>query len=71
VRHPIYLGLPLLALGEGIAFGCGPAVVTVLVVVVPSFLWRARVEEKVLLEAFGERYQVYRKHTKIMIPYLL
>jgi protein-S-isoprenylcysteine O-methyltransferase Ste14 len=71
VRHPIYLGLSLLALGEAIAFGSGPAVLTFLAVVVPSFLWRARVEEKVLLEVFGERYLRYRKHTKIMIPYLV
>jgi protein-S-isoprenylcysteine O-methyltransferase Ste14 len=71
VRHPIYLGLSLLALGEAIAFGSGPAVLTVLAVVVPSFLWRARVEERVLLEVFGERYLLYRKHTKMMIPYLV
>ena len=71
VRHPIYLGLSLLALGEAIAFGSGPAVLTVFAVVVPSFLWRARVEERVLLEVFGERYLLYRTHTKIMIPYLV
>lgn len=71
VRHPIYLGLSLLALGEAIAFASWPAVLAVLAVVVPSFLWRARVEEKVLLEVFGERYRLYRHRTKIMIPYLV
>ena len=71
VRHPIYLGLSLVALGEAIAFGSKPAVLAVLVAVVPSFLWRARVEEKLLLQVFGERYLLYRKHTKIMIPYLV
>ena len=71
VRHPIYLGFSLVALGEAIAFGSGPAVLAALGVVVPSFLWRARVEEKVLLEVFGQRYLLYRKHTKIMIPYLV
>ena len=71
VRHPIYLGLFLLALGEAIAFGSRPAVLAVLVVVVPSLLWRARVEEKLLLRVFGERYLCYVKQTKIMIPYLL
>lgn len=71
VRHPIYLGLSLVALGEAIAFGSGPAVLTVLAIVVPSFLWRARVEEKVLVEVFGEHYLLYRKNTKIMIPYLV
>ena len=71
VRHPIYLGLSLLALGEAIAFGSRPAVLAVLVVVVPSLLWRARVEKKLLLRVFGERYLRYVKQTKIMIPYLL
>lgn len=71
VRHPIYLGLSLLALGEATAFGSRPAVLAVFAAVVPSFLWRARVEEKLLLQVFGERYLLYRKHTKIMIPYLV
>ena len=70
VRHPIYLGLSLLALGEAIAFGSTPAVLAVLVVVIPSLLWKARVEEKLLLRVFGERYLRYVKQTKIMIPYL-
>jgi len=71
VRHPIYLGLSLLALGEATAFGSSPAIVAIFAAVVPSFLWRARVEERLLLQVFGERYLLYRTHTKIMIPYLL
>ena len=71
VRHPIYLGLSLLALGEATAFGSSPAIVAIFAAVVPSFLWRARVEERLLLRIFGERYLLYRKHTKSMIPYLL
>ncbi len=71
VRHPIYLGFSLLALGEAIAFGSMPAVLAVIAVVIPSFLWRAREEEKLLLRVFGERYLLYQKHTKIMIPYLI
>ena len=70
VRHPVYLGLSLVALGEAIAFGSGPAVLAVLVAVVPSFLWRARVEEELLLQVFGEAYPLYLKRTKILIPYL-
>src|ERR671912_596764 len=30
VRHPIYLGLALLAIGEALAFGSGPALIIVL-----------------------------------------
>lgn len=71
VRHPIYLGFALLAAGEALAFGSWPALMIVLSVVVPTFVWRARAEEKLLSRSFGERYAVYRQRTKIIIPHLL
>src|SRR5262245_46249099 len=46
VRHPIYLGLALLALGQALAFGSGLALMLLLSGIVPTFAWRARVEEK-------------------------
>jgi protein-S-isoprenylcysteine O-methyltransferase Ste14 len=71
VRHPIYLGLSLLAMGEALAFSSWPAVVLVFFAIVPTFAWRARAEEKLLSRTFGERYAVYRQRTKMIIPYLL
>ncbi len=71
VRHPIYLGLALLAMGEALAFGSWPALMIVLSGIVPTFAWRARAEEKLLNRTFGERYAVYRQRTKMIIPYLL
>jgi protein-S-isoprenylcysteine O-methyltransferase Ste14 len=71
VRHPIYLGLALLAMGEALAFGSWPALVIALLGIVPTFAWRARAEEKLLSRTFGERYAVYRQQTKMIIPYLL
>jgi protein-S-isoprenylcysteine O-methyltransferase Ste14 len=71
VRHPIYLGLALLALGEAVAFGSWPALVIALTGIVPTFAWRARTEERLLAGAFGERYARYRTQTRMMIPYLL
>jgi protein-S-isoprenylcysteine O-methyltransferase Ste14 len=71
VRHPIYLGLSMLALGEAIAFSSWPAGAAVLCAIVPTFLWRARAEEKLLAGTFGERYARYRKQTRWMVPYLL
>jgi protein-S-isoprenylcysteine O-methyltransferase Ste14 len=40
-------------------------------VIVPSFAWRARVEERLLSRTFGERYAAYQQRTKLIIPYLL
>lgn len=71
VRHPIYLGLALLVLGEALAFGSWPALMIVLFGIVPTFAWRARAEEVLLGRTFGEHYAVYRQRTKMIIPYVL
>jgi protein-S-isoprenylcysteine O-methyltransferase Ste14 len=38
---------------------------------VPTFAWRACAEEKLLSRTFGERYEVYRQRTKMIIPHLI
>jgi protein-S-isoprenylcysteine O-methyltransferase Ste14 len=70
VRHPIYLGLSMVAVGQAIAFSSGPAFVVVLVAVIPSLLWRARVEEDLLTTVFGDRYLRYKTRTSMIIPYV-
>lgn len=71
VRHPIYFGLTLLAMGQALAFGSWPALFIVLSGIVPTFVWRARAEETLLSRTFGERYDVYRRRTRMIIPHLL
>lgn len=71
VRHPIYLGFALLTTGEALAFGSWPALMIVLCGIVPTFAWRARAEETVLRRTFGEGYAIYRRRTKMIIPFLL
>ncbi|MGE5720281.1 MAG: methyltransferase family protein, partial [Nocardioidaceae bacterium] len=71
VRHPIYLGLALLAMGEALAFSSWPAFLIVLSGIVPTFAWRARAEETLLSRTFGKRYALYQKQTKMIIPYIL
>jgi protein-S-isoprenylcysteine O-methyltransferase Ste14 len=71
VRHPIYLGLSMLAMGQALAFASWPAFLIVLGGIVPTFVWRASAEEKLLTATFGERYARYRKQTKMIIPRLL
>ena len=67
VRHPIYLGLDLLALGTAI---WTPTVIvwvaTALVLVGSDF--RARAEEKLLLAAFGDTYRDYTRRTRRFVP---
>jgi protein-S-isoprenylcysteine O-methyltransferase Ste14 len=71
VRHPIYLGLSVLAVGQAVAFSSGPAFLIVLACVIPSFVWRAREEERFLISIFGELYVSYRKKTKMIVPHVL
>jgi protein-S-isoprenylcysteine O-methyltransferase Ste14 len=71
VRHPIYFGFILVAAGEALAFSSWPAFLVVLFGIVPTFAWRARAEERLLSRIFGDRYQVYRQRTKMVIPHLL
>jgi protein-S-isoprenylcysteine O-methyltransferase Ste14 len=69
VRHPIYLGLAVLALGQALAFGSWPALLIVLCAIVPTFAWRARVEETLLSRVFGESYALYRRQARMIIPH--
>jgi protein-S-isoprenylcysteine O-methyltransferase Ste14 len=71
VRHPIYLGLSVMAMGQALAFSSWPAFLILLSAIVPTFAWRAYAEERLLSRAFGGRYGLYRKRTKMIIPYLL
>jgi protein-S-isoprenylcysteine O-methyltransferase Ste14 len=70
VRHPIYLGLVLLAAGEALAFGSWPAFIIVLSGIVPTFAWRAHAEEALLSQTFGESYALYRKQVGMITPRL-
>jgi protein-S-isoprenylcysteine O-methyltransferase Ste14 len=71
VRHPIYLGLALLAVGEALAFRSWPAFFIVLAGILPTFVWRARAEETLLSRTFGKGHVLYQNQTKMIIPYLL
>lgn len=62
-RHPIYIGIVLTLTGLFVACGSVPCLVYVLLVVIPLNIFRARVEEKVLLEQLGSAYQQYRDST--------
>lgn len=67
LRHPIYMGLNLLALGSAIWVPTPLTWVAVLLMFFGSDL-RARAEERVLISAFGPAYQTYRARTARFIP---
>jgi protein-S-isoprenylcysteine O-methyltransferase len=68
LRHPSYTGA--LATFYGFALSLGD-IVALLVVVLPVtlvFLWRIRVEEGVLAQAFPDDYPAYTRETKRLLP---
>jgi protein-S-isoprenylcysteine O-methyltransferase Ste14 len=69
VRHPIYTGWILAMIGSAIASG-------VLWLLFPFvfcayFVFSAVTEEKILTQAFPTQYPEYKKHSKIVIPFIL
>lgn len=69
VRHPMYLALDLLGIGAAVWVATAPALVAAVLLVVGGDL-RARLEEAVLLDAFGDRYREYMRSVGRTIPFL-
>jgi len=70
VRHPIYSGLLLLLLGW--AVWRGRAVGFVGVAVLLLLFWiKARYEEQLMIDHFGDAYRSYKARVKALIPYVV
>lgn len=67
VRHPVYSGTILVLVGLPLCLSSvfGTAV---MLLVIPLFLKRIRIEEKLLIEQFGAEYEAYRSATKKLVP---
>ena len=70
LRHPSYTGALMTYWGFALALGNWPALVVVIVPVTAAFLWRMRIEERVLADAFPADYPAYARETKRLIPFL-
>ena len=70
VRHPIYSGLLLMALGWAVWRGrysgfWGLAVLLLL------FSIKARAEEQLMIQNFGDAYRSYKARVKALVPYVV
>jgi protein-S-isoprenylcysteine O-methyltransferase len=70
VRHPGYLG-SLLCL-NGVAMASGNAIVLVasLAATIAAYAYRIRVEDEMLMQAFGDAYAAYRRDVGALIPFV-
>jgi protein-S-isoprenylcysteine O-methyltransferase Ste14 len=69
VRHPIYSGI--LVAGFGTAVALGWMWLTAVVLAGIYFLYSATVEERYLAEQFPDEYPVYKRSTKMLVPFIL
>jgi protein-S-isoprenylcysteine O-methyltransferase Ste14 len=68
VRHPSYTGMLLEFLGLSVFFGTWLCLAIVMIPITMALLYRIQCEEKILVEEFGSEYEVYKAHTKAIIP---
>jgi protein-S-isoprenylcysteine O-methyltransferase Ste14 len=68
VRHPIYSGI--LVAGVGTAVALSWLWLTAVVLAGVYFLYSARVEERYLTERFPDDYPVYKRSTKLLVPFV-
>jgi protein-S-isoprenylcysteine O-methyltransferase Ste14 len=68
VRHPAYAGSLLSFLGLGLYFSNYLSMLVIVVPICAAFLHRVRIEEEVLIHAFGSEYLDYYASTKRFIP---
>jgi protein-S-isoprenylcysteine O-methyltransferase Ste14 len=68
IRHPGYLGSLLCLNGIGLASGNTIVVFISIVTTCLAYRYRIRVEDAMLVSAFGEEYETYRRSTGALIP---
>ena len=69
-RHPIYLGSLIIVICAVPVYSSSLNGFLVLSGLIPVFLYRIRMEEKLLTQEFGEEYLKYKKDTKKLIPFI-
>jgi len=68
IRHPAYGGALLTIVGVPLALGTWAGALVTAVIGFAAYSYRVRVEEQVLLIAFGEEYSEYRRRTWKFLP---
>jgi protein-S-isoprenylcysteine O-methyltransferase Ste14 len=70
VRHPGYLGSLLCLNGFALASGSAAATAVSLVATLWAYAYRIRSEDAMLIEAFGESYETYRREVRALLPFI-
>jgi protein-S-isoprenylcysteine O-methyltransferase Ste14 len=68
-RHPIYLAVILVAIGVPLYASSMYGLLTMFALI-PIFLTRIRIEERLLTDEFGDAYRTYQETTSKLIPFI-
>jgi protein-S-isoprenylcysteine O-methyltransferase Ste14 len=71
IRHPSYTGLLIIFLGFGLSSTNWLSLLVLMGCTLIGLSYRIRVEERVLQEHLGQRYQEYMRRTTRLIPFVL
>ena len=69
MRHPLYLGTFIRVIAIPIYASSLPGFLLGLLAI-PVLNYRIRLEEKMLIEEFGEEYNRYKEHTLKLFPFI-
>lgn len=70
IRHPSYTGLILGFLGTVLFLQAPLAAILFVMLGIPAYLYRIKVEEQALLGVFGQQYENYMARTRALFPYI-
>ncbi len=70
LRHPMYTGAMLSIIGPFMGFRSFIVLILISIFNFWLLILRMNREEKMLISAFGEKYETYMKRTKRMIPFI-
>jgi protein-S-isoprenylcysteine O-methyltransferase Ste14 len=70
IRHPGYLGQLIIFMGISISISNWLSILFMMIPVTLGYLYRINVEEKFMMDQFGEDYQRYQNRTRRIIPLL-
>jgi len=68
-RHPIYLGVIIAIMGIPVFVSSLYGLLT-LSALIPIFIIRIRIEERMLSDEFGDAYRIYKETTRKLIPFI-
>jgi protein-S-isoprenylcysteine O-methyltransferase Ste14 len=69
IRHPIYLAIILYGMGIPMFFSSLYGFL-IMLCLIPLIFYRIKIEEKMLLNKFGEEYRDYMEKSKKLIPFV-